>query len=86
VEKLWIIIVEFVFFKENVSYLIGKSPDRKLLDKIASTPKSVKGVQNIHNLRAEYGGLGFIRAGINIEVASGMSFVEADRLAHEVER
>jgi cation diffusion facilitator family transporter len=73
-------------FKENVSYLIGKSPDRKLLDKIASTAKSVEGVQDIHNLRAEYSGPGFIRAGIHIEVASGMSIDEADRLAHEVER
>jgi cation diffusion facilitator family transporter len=73
-------------FRDNVSYLIGKSPDRALLDKIAGAARSVEGVQNIHNLRAEYSGPGFIRAGIHIEVASGMSIDEADRLAHEVER
>jgi cation diffusion facilitator family transporter len=73
-------------FRDNVSYLIGKSPDRKLLDKIAGAAMSVKGVQNIHNLRAEYSGPGFIRAGIHIEVASGMSIDKTDRLAHEVER
>ncbi len=75
-----------VLFRENVPYLIGKSPDRKVLQKIASTAKSVKGVLGVHNLRAEYSGPGFIRAGIHIEVASGMSVDEADRLAHEVER
>jgi cation diffusion facilitator family transporter len=75
-----------ILFRENISYLIGKSPDRQVLDKIAVTAKSVKGVLGVHNLRAEYSGPGFIRAGIHIEVSSGMSIEEADRVAHEVER
>jgi cobalt-zinc-cadmium efflux system protein len=75
-----------VLFRENVPYLIGKSPEREVLDRIANTAKSVKGVRNIHSLRAEYSGPGFIRAGIHIEVSAGTTVEEADHIADEVER
>ncbi|MGQ9551640.1 MAG: cation diffusion facilitator family transporter [Candidatus Bathycorpusculaceae bacterium] len=71
-------------FKENVHYLVGKAPDRRSIEKIELTAKSVKGVLGIHELKAEYVGPNVVHAGFHIEVAKGTPIEEADRIAEEV--
>ncbi|MBX5328235.1 MAG: cation diffusion facilitator family transporter [Candidatus Bathyarchaeota archaeon] len=71
-------------FKDNVHYLVGKALGRQFLEKIESTAKSVKGVLDVHDLKAEYVGPNIIHTGFHIEVARGTSIEEADRIAEEV--
>lgn len=70
--------------KDNVHYLVGRAPDRRFMEKIESTAKSVKGVLGVHDLKAEYVGPNVIHAGFHIEVARGTPIEEADRIAEEV--
>lgn len=72
-------------FKDNVSYLIGKSPGIEFVKKVESTAKSVKGVLGVHDLKAEYVGPKVVHAGFHIDVAKGTPIEEADRIAHQVE-
>jgi cation diffusion facilitator family transporter len=72
-------------FKDNVSYLIGKSPGIEFVKKVESTAKSVKGVLGVHDLKAEYVGPKVVHAGLHIDVAKGTPIEEADRIAHKVE-
>jgi cation diffusion facilitator family transporter len=73
-------------FKDNVSYLMGKSPGPEFVKKVESTAKSVKGVLGVHDLKAEYVGPKVVHAGLHIDVAKGTPIEEADRIAHEVEK
>ena len=73
------------FLKDNVHYLIGRSPGNEFMEKVESTAKLVKGVFGVHDLRAEFVGPNMIQASFHIEVARGTSIENADRLAHEVE-
>jgi len=72
-------------FRENVLYLVGRSPGRQFMEKVEKTAKSVKGVMGVHDLKAEYVGPSTVHAGFHIEVARGTPIEEADRIAHEVE-
>ncbi len=71
-------------FRENLSFLLGRSPGADYLNKIQSTARAVPGVLGIHDLRAEYIGPQIIHAGMHIEVASGTAIEKAERIADEV--
>lgn len=71
-------------FRENLSFLLGRSPGAEFLAKVESTVRSVKGVMGVHDLRAEYIGPDTIHVGMHIEVQKGMPIEEADRIAEEV--
>jgi cation diffusion facilitator family transporter len=73
-------------FKDNVSYLMGKSPGPEFVKKVELTAKSVEGVLGVHDLKAEYVGAKVVHAGFHIDVAKGTPIEEADRIAHEVEK
>lgn len=72
--------------KDNVHYLVGRAPSRQFFEKVETTAKSVKGVLGVHDLKAEYVGPNIIQASLHIEVEKETSIVEADRIAHEVEK
>lgn len=72
-------------FRENLSFLLGRSPGPEYLAKVESLVRSVAGVRGIHELRAEYIGPDTIHTGFHIEVDRGMSVEEADRIAEEVQ-
>ncbi len=72
-------------FRENLSFLLGRSPGPEYLAKIESLVRSVAGVRGIHDLRAEYIGPETIHTGFHIEVDRGTSVEEADRIAEEVQ-
>ena len=73
-------------FRENLSFLLGRSPGPELLANINNLALSVEGVVGVHDLRAEYIGPGIVHAGIHIEVQSGLTIDEANRIAEEVDR
>jgi cation diffusion facilitator family transporter len=76
----------FKLFRENWSFLLGRSPGPEYLAKIESMARSVPNVLGVHDLRAEYIGPDVVHAGLHIEVARGTPIEEADRIAEEVEQ
>jgi len=76
----------FYLFKDNVHYLLGKAPDPQFMERVELAAKSVKGVLDVHDLKAEYVGPNIVHAGFHIEVARGTLIEEADRIAEEVNR
>jgi len=71
-------------FKENLSLLIGRSPGPQFLAGVESLARSVEGVLNVHDLRAEHIGPGTVHTDMHIEVQRGISIEEADRIAEKV--
>lgn len=71
-------------FRENSSFLLGRSPGPEYLARVEKLARSVPGVLGVHDLRAEYIGPGVVHAGLHIEVQRGLPIEEADRIAEEV--
>jgi cation diffusion facilitator family transporter len=71
-------------FRENLSFLLGRSPDPEFLAEIMDLALSVPGVLGIHDLRAEYIGPDIVHADIHIEVRRGKSIEEANNITEEV--
>ena len=71
-------------FRENLSFLLGRSPGADYLGKMQTLARSVPGVLGVHDLRAEYIGPETIHAGMHIEVAKRTSIEKAERIADEV--
>ena len=71
-------------FKENLSFLIGRSPGPDHLKNIEKLAISVEGVLGVHDLRAEYIGPDTVHIGMHIDVQKGTPIEEADRIAEEV--
>lgn len=81
-----IIAVSGVYLlRDNVNYLIGKSPGKEFLEKVKSTVMSVSGVLGIHDLKAEFVGPDSVHAGFHIEIEKGTTVEEADRIAEEIQ-
>jgi cation diffusion facilitator family transporter len=73
-------------FRENLSYLLGKSPGKEYLNRIIEIAKSVPGVQDVHELRAEYIGPDTVHAGMHIVVPRGMPIEQAEEIAEQVQK
>ncbi len=71
-------------FRENLSFLLGRSPGPEYLNHIENTARSVDGVLGVHDMRAEYIGPDTVHVGMHIEVKRGIPIEEADRIAEEV--
>jgi len=71
-------------FRENASFLMGRSPEPEFLEEIERLARAVPGVLDVHDLRAEQSGPETINAGLHIEVRRGLPVEEADRIAEEV--
>lgn len=71
-------------FRENVSFLLGRSPGPDYLAALERTARSVRGVLGVHDIRAEYIGPDVVHAGMHLEVAAEMPVREANRIAEEV--
>lgn len=72
--------------RENVSLLLGASPDADTLRRIREIAKSVDGVLGVHDLRAEYVGPEALHADFHIEVAPDRTVVQANDIVREVHR
>lgn len=73
-------------FRDNVSYLLGRSPGREYLAELERTARAVPGVVGVHDVRAEYIGPDTIHAGLHLEVPPQTPVGDADRVAAELRR
>lgn len=73
-------------FRENASFLLGKSPGAAYLSEIERRARTVPGVLAVRDLRAEYVGPDIVHAGMRIAVRAGLPVEEATRIAAEVHR
>lgn len=71
-------------FRENSSFLLGRSPGAEYLLRLRDQALSVEGVLGVHDLRAEYIGPDSVHAVMHIDVQADLSIEEADRIAEEV--
>lgn len=71
-------------FIENLAFLIGRAPEAIYLAEIQKRARSVPGVLDVHDLRAEYVGPGIVHAGMHIVVERGMVIEEANKIAEQV--
>lgn len=71
-------------FRENLSFLLGRSPGPELLKTVENLALSVEGVMGVHEIRAEYIGPDTIHMGMHIDVLKGTPIEEAARIAEEV--
>lgn len=74
-----------LIFRENAIYLMGRSPDPHVLQGIARDVRAIKGVVDIHDLRAEYIAPDELYASIHVEVKRGTTVEDADLVAEEVD-
>jgi len=72
--------------RENLSFLMGRSPGPEALAAIERAARSVAGVLDVRGLRAEYVGPGTVHAGLRLVVARGTPIEQAAVIAEEVER
>ncbi len=71
-------------FRENLSFLLGRSPGPELLKTVEGLALSVEGVMGVHEIRAEYIGPDIIHLGMHIDVPKGTPIEEAARIAEKV--
>jgi cation diffusion facilitator family transporter len=71
-------------FRENLSFLVGRAPGVDFIEKVTALGRSVPGVVDVHNIRAEYIGPNAMHAELHIRVPRGLLIEEADRIAGEV--
>ena len=71
-------------FRENLSYLIGRSPDDAFLAKTTEAARAVQGVRSVHGVRAQVIGPEAVHVDLHVEVDPSLSVEDADRLAHQV--
>ncbi len=72
-------------FRENSSFLLGRSPGPEFLATAEREARAVDGVLAVHDLRAEHIGPDAVHVGMHIAVRPDLSVSEADRIAHAVE-
>jgi ferrous-iron efflux pump FieF len=70
--------------RENSSFLLGRSPGPEYLARIEDAARSVDGVVDVREIRAEYVGPGAVHAGLRIAVPPAMAVREAHGVAENV--
>lgn len=85
VVSIWIIYTGYHIGLENIDYLMGKSPPKRLMDEIKRAACSVEGVSDVNTVRAHYVG-NFIHVEIHVEVDKDMPTVESHAIGEDVER
>jgi hypothetical protein len=73
-------------FREHASLLIGRSPGGDYLHRVAEVARTVPGVLDVRQIRAEYVGPGDVHAGLHVVVPADMTVAEARQVADEVRR
>jgi len=73
-------------FRENLSFLLGRSPGPEFLARVERQARSVDGVQDVRELRAEFVGPDTVHAGLHLVVRPDLSVQEAHRITEAVRR
>lgn len=72
-------------FKENLSYLLGRSPGAEFMKNVEATVKGTPGVKGLHRLRGQQVGPEAVQLDMHVEVARGLPIEDANEIAHAVE-
>lgn len=83
--SLWIIYTGYRIGLENIAYLIGQAPPRKLMEEIKAAALAIKEVKAINTVRAHFVG-NFIHVEIHVEVDKNLSTFDSHAIGKEVER
>jgi len=70
--------------RENISYLLGRSPKPEVIEQVKELAYSVPGVKDVHKLLAEYVGPDTFHLELHMRVARGMPIEEADQIGDAV--
>jgi cation diffusion facilitator family transporter len=73
-------------FRENLSFLVGRSPDPEMMARIEAAARGVEAVKDVHELRAQYLGPDAVLAVLHINIPRGTPIEDADDIAKEVSR
>jgi cation diffusion facilitator family transporter len=73
-------------FRENLSFLLGRSPGKEYLERVRATALGVRGVRSVHDLRAEVVGTGQTHVVMHILVPKHITVEKADAIVAEVHR
>jgi cation diffusion facilitator family transporter len=76
---IWIVWGGYRFGRQNIDYLMGKSPGQELVDRIRALTLDARGVRGVHDVRAHYVGHR-IHAEVHVEVDQELS----TRQSHDV--
>lgn len=71
-------------FRENASYLLGRSPEPEVMRRFEEAVRSVPGVNGMHGLRAQLIGPEHVHGEVHVEVSEGLTVAEGHRIAFEV--
>ncbi|ADB57570.1 cation diffusion facilitator family transporter [Archaeoglobus profundus] len=71
-------------FKENVTYLLGKSPDEEVYVKIKEITESFPEVLDVHDIIAIYTGENSLHVDMHVTVRGDMKVKEADELTKRI--
>ncbi|MFZ5442497.1 MAG: cation diffusion facilitator family transporter [Myxococcota bacterium] len=71
-------------FRENLSYLLGRSLPADELQQLDAKIRAVSGVRGLHRLRAELLAPGSFRAEMHVEVERGLPIERANEIAEAV--
>jgi cation diffusion facilitator family transporter len=73
-------------FLENLDFLLGRSPEPQVMERMRALAQSVPGVVSVREIRAEYVGPEVIHAGMQVEVSADLTVQEAERIRAEIDR
>jgi cation diffusion facilitator family transporter len=71
-------------FRDNLSYLLGRSPGAEFLARVTRLALLVDGVEAVRELRAEYVGPETVHVGLHLVVRPDLSVREAHRITETV--
>lgn len=75
-----------ILFRENVGFLLGRSPGPEYVGRVEAVARAVPGVLDVHEIRAEYVGPNVVHAGLHVAVEPGTPIERADEIGREVRR
>jgi cation diffusion facilitator family transporter len=81
---LWIIKVGFGIGISNIKFLMGESPKKELLEKIKDTASGIKGVIEVHDIKAHYVGTS-VQVQLHIMVDRNLTVYSAHTIGKKVE-
>jgi len=78
---LFVLKATYDIGKENINNIMGKIPDKSLIEEIKKVADSIEGVCGVHNIRLNYFG-SYATLSLHIEVNPKLTLVESHNLVH----
>lgn len=82
---IWVMIQGYILAKENIFYLTGHAPSKKIINYIKKEAKSIKGVIDVTDIKAHYVG-NFVHVRLEVLVDEKTSLKKAHTISELVEK